>query len=105
MIYSSLCFKKICEKYDDDRDIPFSGSKSKLLVFTPDGRSVDNVVLYVNIERVQLVDSASHLGNIISTCSKDALLVFDMGAGPGGLAAYLHDNRCFKVDSICWESE
>ena len=63
---------RICEEYAADHNILFNGTKSKLIVFTPNGQNAENVNVFVNGDRVQQVDAAVYLGNLLSNNSNDA---------------------------------
>lgn len=56
---------KTCENYSIEHDIIFNGKKSKLLIFNQTNQH--NCNISVNGERVPVVNSAIHLGNLIST--------------------------------------
>ena len=56
----------ICEKYASSHSITFYPNKSKLLCYNADLSS--NVPqVYLNGEKIPVVDSDKHLGNFIST--------------------------------------
>ena len=66
---SLQCLKQmisICEKYASSHSITFNPNKSKLLCYNADLTS--NVLqVYLNGEKIPVVDSDKHLGNFIST--------------------------------------
>ena len=66
---SLQCLKQmisICERYADSHIITFNPNKSKLLCYNAD-LTANVPQVYLNCEKIPVVDSDKHLGNFIST--------------------------------------
>ncbi len=60
----------ICEKYAEEYDIKFNGTKSKYMVYKGRHSVVYHEDVYVNGEKVEQVTTADHLGHTLSTTDK-----------------------------------
>ena len=69
---------KICEQFAESHSITFNSSKTKLLCFNMKLES--NVPpIYLNGERVSIVEHEKHLGNYVSTDIADRNIISDVG--------------------------
>ena len=61
----------ICETYANEYDIKFNSKKSQFMVF---GKCRDNIDVYLNGEKLEMVSKIKYLGNVISNCINDPLM-------------------------------
>ncbi len=64
----------ICEKYAEEYDIKFNGTKSKYMVYNCRNSVIHDEDAYVNGERVEQVTTADHLGHRLSTTDKTSMI-------------------------------
>ncbi len=64
----------ICEKYAEEYDIKFNGTKSKYMVYKGRNSVVHHEDVYVNGEKVEQVTTADHLGHRLSTTDKTSMI-------------------------------
>ncbi len=60
----------ICEKYAEEYDITFNGTKSKYMVYKGRNSVVYHEDVYVNGEKVEQITTADHFGHRLSTTDK-----------------------------------
>ena len=68
---------KICEQFAEFHNIPFNPSKTKLLCFN---MKLESKIpqIYLNGERVSIVEHEKHLGNYVSTYIADRNIIADV---------------------------
>ena len=64
---------KICENFAKSHNIVFNSSKTKLLCYNKDPQTVIPPI-YLNGEKVSVVEHGKHLGNFLSTNIYDSIL-------------------------------
>ncbi len=64
----------ICEKYAEEYDIKFNGTKCKYMVYKGKTSVVYHEVVYVNGEKIEQVTTAIHLGGRLLTTDKTSMI-------------------------------
>ena len=64
---------QICEKYAKDFNVKFNGNKSKLIIFHKGNMNL-NPCVFVNFEKVEIVNELNYLGFMISSNQGDFCL-------------------------------
>ncbi len=84
----------ICEKYAEEYDIKFNGTKSVYMVYKGRNSVVHHEDVYVNGEKVEQVTTADHLGHRLSTTDKTSMITV-------AVSSFLKSFNLFMANFCC----